>query len=63
LNALQADRAVYRVWATCSVDNTRSGRMLERAGFELEGRLARHAVYPSLSPEPSDSLLYAKVLR
>lgn len=63
LTALQADREVYRVWATCSVDNTRSGRTLERAGFELEGRLARHAVYPSLSPEPCDSLLYAKVMR
>ena len=63
LTALEADRGVYRVWATCSVDNERSARLLERAGFVLEGRLASHAVYPTIGPEPQDSLLYAKVLR
>jgi RimJ/RimL family protein N-acetyltransferase len=63
LTALESDRDVYRVWATCHVDNDRSVRVLQRAGFGLEGRLARHAVYPTLGPEPQDSLLYAKVLR
>lgn len=63
LAALQADRQVYRVWATCSPDNERSARLLERAGFRLEGRLARHAVYPTLGPEPRDALMYAKILR
>ncbi|SPM27852.1 GNAT family N-acetyltransferase [Mycobacterium terramassiliense] len=63
LAALQADRQVYRVWATCSPDNERSARLLERAGFGLEGRLARHAVYPTLGPEPQDALMYAKILR
>jgi [ribosomal protein S5]-alanine N-acetyltransferase len=58
--ALDADRDVYRVWATCHVDNERSVRLLLRAGFQLEGRLIRHAVYPNLGPEPRDSLLYAK---
>jgi ribosomal-protein-alanine N-acetyltransferase len=61
--ALDADPDVYRVWATCNVDNERSARLLVRAGFLLEGRLARHAVYPNLGPEPRDSLLYAKALR
>ena len=61
--ALEADRDVYRVWATCHADNARSTRLLERAGFVLEGRLARHAVYPTMGPEPQDGLLYAKVLR
>jgi ribosomal-protein-alanine N-acetyltransferase len=60
---LEADADVYRVWATCSVDNTRSAHLLERAGLVLEGRLARHAVYPSIGPEPGDSMLYAKALR
>jgi RimJ/RimL family protein N-acetyltransferase len=57
LTALQADRG------TCHVDNERSARVLLRAGFALEGRLVRHAVYPTMGPEPQDSLLYAKALR
>jgi ribosomal-protein-alanine N-acetyltransferase len=63
LTALQADRGVYRVWATCSPDNERSARLLESAGFALEGRLSRHAVFPTLGPEPQDTLMYAKILR
>ncbi len=63
LDGLEADRKVYRVWATCSPDNERSARLLEKAGFVLEGRLARHAVYPTTGSEPQDSLLYAKALR
>lgn len=63
LSALEADRKVYRVWASCSVDNLRSARLLERMGFVQEGRLARHAVYPTMGPEPQDSLLYSRILR
>src|ERR1700736_2394198 len=54
LATLAADPDVHRVWATSSVDNHRSGRLLERAEFSLEGRLARHAVYPNLGTEPLD---------
>jgi ribosomal-protein-alanine N-acetyltransferase len=63
MNTLQADPDVYRVWATCHVDNERSVRLLERAGFAREGRLARHGIYPNLGTEPIDSLLFARALR
>lgn len=63
LTELAADPTVFRVWATCHVDNSRSARLLQRAGFSLEGRLRRHAVYPTMGPEPHDSLIYAKILR
>lgn len=63
MTALEADRGVYRVWGTTHVDNERSARVLLKAGFVMEGRMARHAVYPTLGPEPQDSLLYAKALR
>ncbi|MBV8928549.1 MAG: GNAT family N-acetyltransferase [Mycobacteriaceae bacterium] len=63
LDALQRDPAVFRVWAVCHVDNTRSARLLERAGLSLEGRLTRYGVFPNLGPEPRDTLLFAKALR
>jgi ribosomal-protein-alanine N-acetyltransferase len=63
MNDLQRDLAVYRVWAVCHVDNTGSARVLEHAGLALEGRLVRHTVFPNLSPEPQDCLMYGKALR
>jgi [ribosomal protein S5]-alanine N-acetyltransferase len=56
-------RPVYRVWATCHVDNTASGRVLVNAGMTLKGRLARYAVLPNVGPEPQDCLMFAKVVR
>jgi [ribosomal protein S5]-alanine N-acetyltransferase len=63
LTELQRDPAVYRVWAVCHVDNTRSARLLERRGLSLEGRLARNEMFPNISPEPQDTLLFAKAVR
>jgi [ribosomal protein S5]-alanine N-acetyltransferase len=63
LDALRRDPAVYRVWALCHVDNTRSARLLERSGLSLEGRLVRYGLFPNLSTEPQDTLLFAKALR
>ena len=63
LEMLQRDPRLYRVWATCHVDNSRSAGLLKRAGFTLEGRLARYGMYPNLSPEPQDCLMFARALR
>lgn len=52
---------VHRVWATCDVENRGSARVLEKAGFRLEGVLRRWEVHPNLGPEPRDSLCYGRV--
>ncbi|HZA10254.1 GNAT family N-acetyltransferase [Mycobacterium sp.] len=63
LTELQRDPRVFRVWAVCHVDNARSVRLLQRSGLSLEGRLVRYGMYPNLSTEPQDSLLFAKAMR
>lgn len=50
---------IFRVEATCDVDNHPSARALEKSGFMLEGRLARHTVHPNISAEPRDCFIYA----
>jgi [ribosomal protein S5]-alanine N-acetyltransferase len=51
--------AVYRVEATCDVENRASARAMEKAGLSREGVLRRYMVHPNISSEPRDSLLYA----
>ena len=63
LEYLQRDPGLYRVSATCHVDNTRSARVLERSGLVYEGRLARYVMLPNISTEPQDVLQFAKAVR
>jgi RimJ/RimL family protein N-acetyltransferase len=63
LQVLQQDSQLYRVQATCHVDNARSARVLEKCGLALEGRLVRHTVFPNLGPDPRDCLLYGRAMR
>jgi ribosomal-protein-alanine N-acetyltransferase len=63
LDKAERDLSVYRVSAYCHVDNAASAKVLERSGLALEGRLARYALLPNLSPEPQDCLLFAKAVR
>ena len=63
LDALRCDPAVYRVWAVCHVDNVRSAAVLRRCGLSLEGRLVRYGMFPNVSDEPQDVLLFATALR
>jgi RimJ/RimL family protein N-acetyltransferase len=58
LAEMAADPEVRRISAVCHVDNTRSARVLERAGLSLEGRLVRHTVFPNIGPQPQDVLQF-----
>lgn len=61
VDLLFGDPAVYRVFATCDVENLASARVLERLEMQREGTLRRNIIHPNISDEPRDSLLYAKV--
>jgi RimJ/RimL family protein N-acetyltransferase len=52
---------IYRVWATCDVDNLASARVLEKAGMQREGLLRRYILHPNISAEPRDSYCYSRV--
>jgi RimJ/RimL family protein N-acetyltransferase len=56
-----AQPEIFRVWATCDVDNTASARLLERVGMKGEGILRRWLVHPNVSPTPRDCLCYSIV--
>lgn len=57
------DPSVYRVSAYCHVDNAGSVGVLRRCGLALEGRLARYGMFPNISDEPADALLFGKAVR
>ena len=52
---------IYRVFATCDVDNPASAKVMEKAGMKYEGLLRRHTIHPNVSEEPRDCLMYAVV--
>ena len=56
-----AQPAIFRVWATCDVDNVASARVLERVGMEREGVLRRWLTHPNLGDEPRDCFCYSIV--
>ena len=49
----------WRVWAYCDVANTRSARVMEKAGLTYEGTLRRWAVIGDAVPV--DCRVYARV--
>ncbi|WP_441963626.1 GNAT family N-acetyltransferase [Mycolicibacterium houstonense] len=63
LDDLRPDPTVYRVSAYCHVDNAGSAGVLRRCGLSLEGRLARYGLFPNISDEPQDVLLFGKAVR
>jgi [ribosomal protein S5]-alanine N-acetyltransferase len=50
---------IYRVFATCDVDNPASAKVMEKAGMKYEGLLRRYMIHPNISTEPRDCLMYA----
>lgn len=56
-----AHATIYRMAATCDVENRASARALEKSGFSREALLRRYIIHPNISPEPRDSLLYALI--
>ena len=56
-----AQHPIFRVWATCDVENAGSAAVLERVGMQREGVLRRWIVHPNLGPEPRDVFCYAIV--
>ncbi len=54
-----AQPTIFRVWATCDVDNPASARVMEKAGMQREGLLRRFSIHPTISAEPRDCWCYA----
>ncbi len=58
---LKGEPGIYRVWATCNLENGASARVLEKLGMQREGLLRRWHIWPNLSAEPQDAWMYARV--
>jgi RimJ/RimL family protein N-acetyltransferase len=56
-----AQESIFRVWATCDIENLASARVLEKAGMQREGILRRYIIHPNISNEPRDSYCYSVV--
>ncbi|MBN1268408.1 MAG: GNAT family N-acetyltransferase [Kiritimatiellae bacterium] len=52
---------VYRVWATCDVDNKASARVLEKLGMKREGVLRKWMLRPAFGRVPRDCFCYSIV--
>lgn len=52
---------IYRVFATCDVENLASARVMEKVGMKREGILRRNTIRFNVGNEPRDSYIYAIV--
>ena len=59
---LAAQRGVATLSAICHVDHRASWHVMEKCGFEREGILRAHMVFPNISPEPADVYLYRRMV-
>ncbi|MFA9431826.1 GNAT family N-acetyltransferase [Egicoccus sp. AB-alg2] len=61
VEAAQRKPQVFRIWGYHDVDNPASGRVMQKAGLEHEGRLRRWALHPNVSRTPRDVEVYCWV--
>jgi RimJ/RimL family protein N-acetyltransferase len=59
-DVLLATPSIFRVQATCDIDNHASARTLEKSGFVREAVLQRYTVHPNISLEPRACFMYAR---
>ena len=52
--------SIFRVQATCDIDNRPSARTLEKSGFVREAVLQRFTVHPNISSDPRACVMYAR---
>lgn len=52
---------VVRIEAQRHPANAASGRVMEKCGMQFEGTLRRHSIYPNISKEPVDTVIYSWV--
>ena len=55
-------RGVTRLYAICHVEHRASWHVMEKCGFEREGVLRAHTLFPNLSRDPADVLSYSRIL-
>lgn len=59
---LAAAIGVIRIYAVCHVDHRASARVLAKTGFDREGVMRRHTMFPNLgAPGPCDVECWARV--
>ena len=52
---------IYRVFATCDLENPASARVMEKVGMQCEGILRKYIIHPNISDQPRDSYIYVIV--
>ena len=55
-----AERLSQRLWAYCDIENKGSIRVLEKCGFSFSERRRGWRVFPNISPDPRDCLVYER---
>ena len=55
--SIATDLSFHRVYAMCHPEHAASARVLEKCGFEFEGKLLAHTEFPNLSPGVASDVL------